>query len=157
MASEHTGIAILLAEDSSDDVELTRIELSKSSFVRQLDVVEHGGKVISFLSREGQFCGAARPDVILLDLHMPRMDGMETLNRIKNSLEWNSIPVLILTSLASPEQVEEALDSRADGYLTKPVTLEQLTPHFKKLDYPSASLRQDGGAANLLFVVHALM
>ena len=119
-------IHVLLVEDNDLDVELTRHAMEDWRVPAQVHVVEHGGQALSFLAREGAYVDAPRPDVILLDLHMPILDGQETLSRIRSDERLRSIPLYVLTGLGCPTKFAGMPKLPADGYLTKPIDVGQL-------------------------------
>ena len=123
MAQDH--IEILLVEDNPADAELTKQGLLQAPIESNLHVVEHGGKAISFLRREGQFSDAPRPDLILLDMVMPQLDGRDVLRVIKNDDALCDIPVVILSSLDGAEDIREAYQLHANAYMNKPVKSDE--------------------------------
>jgi two-component system, chemotaxis family, response regulator Rcp1 len=110
---------ILLVEDSPSDQLLARAALSPS-LDGSLAVVSDGVEAMEYLRNEGPFATAPRPDLILLDLNLPRKDGREVLREIKSSAEFKTIPVVILSTSTSPDDVTGAYDGRANCYVTKP-------------------------------------
>ncbi|MBF0154918.1 MAG: response regulator [Magnetococcales bacterium] len=118
-------IEILLVEDSPGDVELTREALRDSKLLNRLHVVEDGEEAMAFLRREGRFSNAMRPDVVLLDLNLPRKDGREVLEEIKADPDLKSIPVVVLTTSQSDEDILRTYQLYANCYITKPVDLNQ--------------------------------
>jgi two-component system, chemotaxis family, response regulator Rcp1 len=118
-------IEILLVEDNPGDVELTRNALSRAKVRNVLNVAEDGEEAIAFLRGEGQFAGAARPDVIFLDLNLPRMDGREVLQIIKSDPDLMTIPVVVLTTSSAEQDIIRSYKLHANCYITKPVDLEQ--------------------------------
>jgi CheY-like chemotaxis protein len=118
-------IDILLVEDNPGDVDLT-IEALKDGKVRnRLSVVEDGVEAMAFLRREGKYAEAPHPDVILLDLNLPRKDGREVLAEIKADEQWKRIPVVVLTTSGSEQDILKSYNLHANCYITKPVDLEQ--------------------------------
>jgi CheY-like chemotaxis protein len=114
---------ILLVEDNPGDVELTREGLASSSVGHVLHVVEDGEEAMRFLRREGTHKGKPRPDLIVLDLNLPRKDGREVLREIKNDTCLNPIPVVILTSSQSYSDALNSYESHANCYVSKPIKL----------------------------------
>ena len=114
-------IELLLVEDSEPDVRLTKEALREAKVRNRLSVVEDGVEALAFLHREGRYADASRPDLILLDLNLPRMDGRQVLDKIKNDTSLKSIPVVILTTSKSEEDVLRAYKLHANCYITKPV------------------------------------
>jgi len=122
-----TGMAafeILLVEDSPGDVRLTREALKDAKMHINLHVASDGIEAMAFLNREGEYAGVPRPDLILLDLNLPRKDGREVLEEIKENPLLKSIPVVILTTSASEEDVLRSYRLHANCYITKPVDLD---------------------------------
>ncbi|MBF0348387.1 MAG: response regulator [Magnetococcales bacterium] len=118
-------IEILLVEDSPGDVELTREALCDSKLLNRLHVAEDGEEAMAFLRREGRFSNAIRPDVVLLDLNLPRKDGREVLEEIKADPDLKSIPVVVLTTSQADEDILRTYQLHANCYITKPVDLNQ--------------------------------
>ena len=118
-------IEILMIEDNPDDVELTREALRDAKVLNGIHVAGDGVEGLAFLRREGKYVHAPRPDLILLDLNMPRMDGRELLETIKADEELKSIPVVVLTTSAAEADVLRSYRLHANCYITKPVDFEQ--------------------------------
>ncbi|HJV36448.1 response regulator [Geomonas sp.] len=118
-------ITILLVEDNIGDADLAREALDGSKINNDLHVVEDGEKAISFLRREGEYANAPRPDLILLDLNLPRKDGREVLAEIKADQALKRIPVVILTTSRAEEDVLRSYNLHANCYITKPIDLNQ--------------------------------
>ena len=116
---------ILLVEDNPGDVRLTREALKEEKVLNNLNVVGDGVEAMAFLRREGKYADAARPDLILLDLNLPKKDGREVLEDIKSDPTLKLIPVVILTTSRAEEDILKAYDLHANCYVTKPVDLEQ--------------------------------
>ena len=127
--TEHTDmkpIDILLVEDNPGDVRLTREALKEGKvLINQLNVARDGVEALAFLRRQGEFSDAVRPDIILLDLNLPKKDGREVLAEIKNDPELRRIPVVILTTSKAEEDILKSYDMHANCYITKPVDLDQ--------------------------------
>lgn len=116
---------ILLVEDSPDDVELTLEAFRTGTVPVHLSVVSDGIEAMEFLRRQGEFAGAPRPDIILLDLNLPRKDGREVLIDIKSDERLSQIPVIMLTTSQAQEDVLSSYQSHANSYISKPVDLNQ--------------------------------
>jgi chemotaxis family two-component system response regulator Rcp1 len=114
-------IAILLVEDREADIELTRQGLGEARCANQLHVARDGVEALAFLRREGPFAEAPRPDLILLDLNLPRKDGRELLAEIKSHEKFRMIPVVILTTSEADRDIIEAYTKHANAYMTKPI------------------------------------
>ncbi|MDT8448419.1 MAG: response regulator [bacterium] len=119
------SIHLLLVEDNPDDIFLTRRAFKDSQRVESISVVEDGVAAIQFLRRQGDFATARRPDLILLDLNLPKKDGREVLAEVKQDPELLSIPIVVLTTSSSIEDIEQAYALHANCYLTKPVDMHQ--------------------------------
>jgi len=120
-------IDILLVEDDEGDVLLTKKALANGKIYNTLSVARDGVEALAFLRKENEHSDAARPDLILLDLNMPRMDGRETLAQIKQDENLRSIPVVVLTTSDSDQDILKSYDLQASCYITKPVDLVQFT------------------------------
>ena len=114
---------VLLVEDSPADVRLTKEAFKDAKISNRLSVVSDGVDALRFLKREGEFADAPRPDLVLLDLNLPRMDGREVLKRVKTDPELSSIPVVVLTTSEAERDVAEAYEYHANCYIRKPVDL----------------------------------
>jgi CheY-like chemotaxis protein len=126
-------VEILLAEDNPADVRLTRETLKEAGIPSHLHVVPDGVETLAFLRREGAHAAAPRPDLILLDLNMPRMDGREVLRRIKSDENFRRIPVVIITSSQSEADIREAYALHANCFITNPVDLDQFMARMKNV------------------------
>ncbi len=118
-------IEILLVEDNPGDVLLTQESLADSKVNNTLHVVKDGVEAMAFVRREGQYADRPRPDLVLLDLNLPRKDGREVLEELKSDDDLRRIPVVILTTSSQEEDVAQAYDAHANCYITKPIDLEQ--------------------------------
>lgn len=121
------AIEILLVEDNPGDARLTREALSMSKVRNNLHRASDGEEAMRFLRHEGAFGGVPTPDLILLDLNLPRRDGREVLEDIKSDPQLKHIPVVILTSSQAEEDILRSYRLHANCFITKPVDLEQLT------------------------------
>jgi two-component system, chemotaxis family, response regulator Rcp1 len=127
-------IEVLLVEDSPGDVRLTREALKDAKMHISLNVVADGTEAMAYLRREKSHTEASRPDLILLDLNLPKKDGREVLKEIKESDALKSIPVVILTTSASPADVEYSYKLHANCYITKPVDLKGFIRVVQSID-----------------------
>ena len=125
---------VLLVEDSAGDVRLTREALKDAKVHVHLQVVSDGIEAMAFLKREGQHVQAPRPDLILLDLNLPKKDGRQVLEEIKQSPSLKSIPVVILTTSASEADILRSYMLHANCYITKPVDLDGFLDVVKSID-----------------------
>jgi len=118
-------VEILLVEDNPGDAELTAEALRQGKVYNQMHVVEDGEAALDFLRHQEQYADVPRPDVILLDLNLPRKDGREVLAEIKADEGLRQIPVIILTTSEAEEDILRAYDLAVNCYITKPVDLDQ--------------------------------
>lgn len=117
-------VEILLAEDNPGDVKLTEKALEKGKVLNNLHVVNDGVEAMHFLRQEGEYESVPRPDLLLLDLNMPRKDGQEVLEEMKSDETLRRIPVVVLTSSEAEEDIVDSYDLHANAYLTKPVDFD---------------------------------
>jgi CheY-like chemotaxis protein len=120
-------IEILLVDDSAGDVRLAVEALKDSKVCNRVSTASDGVEAMAFLRKEGKYAGTPVPDLILLDLNMPRKDGRETLAEIKEDPVLRCIPVVILTDSSADEDVLKAYNTHANCYITKPIDLTQFT------------------------------
>jgi two-component system, chemotaxis family, response regulator Rcp1 len=118
-------IEILLVEDSPSDAEFTAEALKEAKVRNHLSIVEDGVQAMEFLRRQGQYTKAPRPDLIMLDLNLPRKDGREVLAELKADADLKMIPVVVLTTSRAEEDVLRAYQLHANCYITKPVDFQQ--------------------------------
>lgn len=116
---------ILLVEDNAADVRLTREALKDAKILNELHVVRDGVEAMDFLHRRGEHEAALRPDIVILDLNLPRKDGKEVLGEMKGDPELRGIPVAVLTTSEAEADVLDSYDLGANCFLTKPVDLDQ--------------------------------
>jgi len=136
MTTETSGtpIEILLVEDSPADVRLTKEALKEAKVLNHLHVVNDGEKAMDFLHKRGDYSGAVGPDVILLDLNLPRMDGREVLAKVKSDPALRRIPVVILTTSQAEQDILQSYDLHANCYITKPVDLDQFMDVVRQIE-----------------------
>jgi two-component system, chemotaxis family, response regulator Rcp1 len=127
-------VEILLVEDSPGDVRLTREALREGKVRNHLSVVIDGVEALAYLRREGRYADAPRPDVILLDLNLPRKDGREVLAEVKADERFKRIPVVILTTSRDEQDVLRSYDLHANCYITKPVDLDQFIAVVRSIE-----------------------
>jgi len=127
-------IEILLVEDNPGDVRLTQEALREGKVRNHLHVAADGVEAMAFLRREGQHAHAAQPDLILLDLNLPKKSGREVLAEIKEDPELRRIPVVILTVSKAEEDVLKSYNLHANCYITKPVNLDQFLEVVKSIE-----------------------
>jgi two-component system, chemotaxis family, response regulator Rcp1 len=129
-----TTLQVLLVEDSAGDVRLTREAFQDAKVHIDLHVASDGAEAMAFLRHEGKHADAPRPDLILLDLNLPKKDGRAVLTEIKQDPSLQTIPVVILTTSASEEDVLKSYMLHANCYITKPVDLEGFLKVVKSID-----------------------
>jgi CheY-like chemotaxis protein len=135
MSRETVGRAmeILLVEDGLVDARLTIAALNKSGLKHRLTLVRDGAEAIQFLHQEAMFSHAPRPDLILLDLHLPKKDGRELLDEIKADLDLKSIPVVVLTASDDPGDRVKSEMLQVEGYMNKPVDFDKFLTIIREL------------------------
>lgn len=127
-------VEILLVEDNPGDVRLTQEALRDGKVRNNLSVAPDGVEAMAFLRREGKYAGAPRPDLILLDLNLPRMDGREVLAAIKADERLRRIPVVVLTTSRAEQDVLRSYDLHVNCYVTKPIDLDQFITVVKTIE-----------------------
>lgn len=136
LQSQFAAINILLVDDDEGDVLLTKKAFEKGKILNSISVVSDGVDALRFLRQEDEFADSPRPQLILLDLNMPRMDGRETLAELKKDPQLRNIPVVVLTTSDANRDVRESYDLQASCYVTKPVDVAQFTSVIQSLqDY----------------------
>jgi two-component system, chemotaxis family, response regulator Rcp1 len=134
MVDENRPVEILLVEDNPGDERLTREALKEGKVYSNLHWVKDGVEAMEFLRRQGKYSSVPRPDIILLDLNLPKKDGREVLQDIKNDPELKRIPVVVLTTSKAEEDVLRTYNLHANCYVTKPVDLEKFIVVVKSID-----------------------
>ncbi len=134
METIYEPIEILLVEDNLGDVRLTQEVLKDGKVRNMLHVVKDGVDAISFLQQTGEYAGAPRPDIILLDLNLPKKDGREVLADIKADPDLKNIPVVVLTTSSAEQDIFRSYDLYANCYITKPVDLDQFIKVMKSIE-----------------------
>ncbi len=127
-------IEILLVEDSPSDTDLTVEALQQAKVLNHLSIVDDGVKAMDFLRRQGTYAGAPRPDVILLDLNLPRKDGREVLAEIKRDEKLKTIPVVVLTTSRAEQDVLHVYQLNGNCYISKPVDFRQFLEVVKSIE-----------------------
>lgn len=130
----YTPIEILLVEDNEDDVILTTEAFKRGKVKNNIHVAQDGVEALAFLRREGKYSAAPRPDIILLDLNLPRIDGHELLKITKSDPRFASIPVIILTTSKSEEDVIKSYEHHSNCFISKPVTMEDFEKVIKTVE-----------------------
>jgi CheY-like chemotaxis protein len=134
IGTDAAAIEVLLVEDSPGDVRLTREAFKDAKVHINLHVAADGAKAMAFLKREGEYATAPRPDLILLDLNLPKKDGREVLAEIKEDPTLKTIPVVVLTTSSSEADILRSYQLHANCYITKPVGLEGFLTVVKSID-----------------------
>jgi CheY-like chemotaxis protein len=134
MVNENRPVEILLVEDNPGDERLTREALKEGKVYNNLHWVKDGVEAMEFLRRAGRYAEAPRPDIILLDLNLPKKDGREVLQEIKTDTDLKRIPVVVLTTSKAEEDVLRTYNLHANCYVTKPVDLEKFIVVVKSID-----------------------
>ncbi len=132
--SQSKPIEILLVEDSPSDAALTIEALKAGKIVNTLNHVEDGVDAMDYLKRRGRFANAVRPDLIMLDLNLPRKDGREVLAEIKNDGSLKVIPIIVLTTSRSDEDILKSYELNANCYITKPVDFSHFIDVVKSIE-----------------------
>lgn len=129
------SVEILLVEDNLGDIRLTQVALKDSKIANTLNVVKDGVDALAYLRREGPFANATRPDIILLDLNLPRKDGREVLEEIKADESLRRIPVVVLTTSSADEDIVRSYNLHANCFITKPVDLNSFVTIVKSIEH----------------------
>ncbi len=127
-------IEILMVEDDPGDADLTQELLEEAKVMVNVNVVNDGVKAMAYLRQEGNYTNAKRPDLVLLDLNLPRKDGREVLQEIKNDPTLRTIPVVVLTTSDADEDILKSYHLGANSYVTKPVGLVQFAKIVKSIE-----------------------
>jgi len=128
------AVEVLLVEDNPGDVDLTREAFKEAKLRNRLSVVSDGEAAMVFLRRRGKYADAPRPDVVLLDLNLPRKDGREVLEEIKSDDHLKRIPVVVLTTSRAEEDILRAYQNHANCYITKPVDFQRFMEVVKSIE-----------------------
>ncbi|MEF8785021.1 MAG: response regulator [Haloarculaceae archaeon] len=132
--TEGEPIEILLAEDNPGDVRLTEKALDHGNILNNLHVANDGIEAIKFLRQDGEYADEPRPDLVLLDLNMPKKDGREVLEDMKADPKLRRIPVVVLTSSEAEEDVVRSYELNANAYLTKPVDFDGFVDIVERIE-----------------------
>lgn len=134
MTPEGRAIDILLVEDDPGDELITREAFEHNKLKNRLHVAHDGEEGLNYLYRRGEFADAPRPDLILLDLNLPKYDGRQLLEKIKSDPDLAQIPVVVLTTSSAEEDILKSYKLHANAYVTKPVDLEQFMKAVRQID-----------------------
>ena len=127
-------VEILLVEDNPGDVDLTRETLQDSKLLNHMNVVGNGVEAMAYLRRQGKYAEATRPDLVLLDLNLPKKDGREVLAEVKADDQLRRIPVVVLTTSCAEQDILQTYDLHANCYITKPVNLDQFSAVVRAIE-----------------------
>jgi len=128
------NLHILVVEDSPGDARLILEAFKDSKLKTKISVTTDGVEALSFLKKEGRYEGVERPDIILLDLNLPRKDGRELLDEIKNDPDFKAIPVLVLTTSNSQDDILGSYERHANSYITKPADIDEFMDVVKSVE-----------------------
>jgi two-component system, chemotaxis family, response regulator Rcp1 len=134
-SSQHRPIEILLVEDSPSDAALTVEALEAGKVVNRLSHVSDGVEAMAFLRRQGKYANAAKPDLIMLDLNLPKKDGREVLEELKGDPSLKTIPVVVLTTSRADKDVLRSYELHANCYITKPVEFSKFIDVVKSIEH----------------------
>ena len=134
VGEESRPIEILLVEDNAGDVRLVKEALEENKFLNNLHVARDGAEAMEFLHKEGKYANAVRPDLILLDLNLPKKDGREVLAEVKVDEDLKRIPVVIMTISKAEEDILKTYNLHANCYITKPIDLDQFIKVVKSVE-----------------------
>lgn len=135
MGAESEGpVRILVVDDDPGDVLMIEEALEGSTVQKTIDVVSDGQEAMEFLRREGRHTGALRPDMILLDLNMPRMDGRQVLGAVKSDEDLRTIPIVVLTTSNADTDIVGSYTLQANAYVTKPIDLDDFNEVVRRID-----------------------
>ena len=134
VGEESRPIEILLVEDNAGDVRLVKEALEENKFLNNLHVARDGVEAMAFLHKEGKYANAVRPDLILLDLNLPKKDGREVLAEVKVDEDLKRIPVVIMTISKAEEDILKTYNLHANCYITKPIDLDQFIKVVKSVE-----------------------
>lgn len=118
-------IEILLVEDNEGDIILTQTAFEDAKIINNMHVARDGEEALAFLNQEGEFANVVKPDLILLDLNLPKLDGREVLDKVKNHESLRTIPVVVLSSSEAEQDIAKSYQLHANSYIVKPIDLDQ--------------------------------
>jgi CheY-like chemotaxis protein len=127
-------MSVLLVDDDEGDLLMIQEALDSGTAAHEIHVAHDGQEALDFLRRQGRYADAPRPDLVLLDLNMPRMDGRQVLAAVKVDQELRKIPIVVLTTSRAPADIASSYDLHANAYVTKPMSLDDLTAVVKGID-----------------------
>jgi CheY-like chemotaxis protein len=133
--SERPPVEILLVEDNAGDIRLAIEAFKDAAVPNHVSVARDGEEALAFLRRQGPYADAPRPEIILLDLNMPKKDGREVLREVKTDLELKVIPIIVLTTSVAPRDISQSYDLYANGYIQKPAGYDEFLELIRQLDH----------------------
>jgi CheY-like chemotaxis protein len=133
--SNPKSIHVLLVEDSPTDAKLALVALRKGKVVNEVTHVEDGEEAMEYLRHQGRYSNSTRPDLILLDLNLPKMDGREVLAELKADADLKTIPVVVLTTSKEEEDILRAYQLQANCYVTKPVNFDRFLEVVQSIEH----------------------
>ncbi len=141
MTEEKGKIKVFMVDDNPDDIELTleAFRETKSEYGFNFDVAQDGVEAMDYLRKKGDFASRGTPDMILLDLNMPRMNGFEVLAELKKDPELKTIPVVILSISQNPDDIKRVNELNANSYIVKPMNIEDYIKVVRKLEIIATS------------------
>jgi CheY-like chemotaxis protein len=134
MMTKGRVMSVLLVDDDEGDLLMIQEALDSGTSEHEIHVAHDGHEALQFLRRQGRFTDAPRPDLVLLDLNMPRMDGRQVLAAVKADETLRKIPIVVLTTSRAPADIISSYDLHANAYVTKPMNLDDLTAVVKGID-----------------------
>jgi CheY-like chemotaxis protein len=134
MTATEKAVEILLAEDNPGDITLTKKALERNKLANNLHVVTDGVEALEFLRQEGEYTDKPRPDLVLLDLDMPRKDGRDVLEELEDDDDLRRIPVVVLTSSEAEEDIAKSYQLNANAYVTKPVDFDGFSEIVNRIE-----------------------
>ena len=129
-----TRVEILLIEDNPGDVRLTRLALKGGKILNNINVVMDGAEAMDYLLKKGKYSDAVRPDLIILDLNLPKKDGRQVLKEIKDNDSLRRIPIVVLTTSRDEQDVLKSYNLHANAYITKPLDLDQFIDVVRSIE-----------------------
>lgn len=128
-------VQILMVEDNLGDIELSRVALKRGKLVNELNVVEDGEAALDYLHQRGEYADAIRPDLVMLDLNLPKISGRDVLKEIKGDDDLSSIPVIVLSSSEDASDIKESYSLNANSFVTKPVKVEDFVDVVSSIEH----------------------
>ncbi|MBJ6724183.1 response regulator [Geomesophilobacter sediminis] len=134
MARDEVRVEILLVEDNEADVNIIRKTFEESKIANNVNVVNHGEDALDFMRRRGRYAGAPRPDLVLLDIGLPGISGLDVLGEVKGDPDLRRIPIIMLTTSKTEEDLFDSYDLHANSYITKPFHLNALFEVVREIE-----------------------